>query len=277
MAKLVYMHDRFIHEDKAVISYRDLGVQRGYAVFDFFRLIGNRPLHLNDHLDRFFYSSEQLRLKVPKTREDVKLIINEIIRENEMPDSGFRIQLTGGDADLGNDQFRPLLFISQIEFPLPSQVQVENGIRLMSYEHQRQLPHVKSTDYLMSIWLQSLLHQQGGDDILYCSNGFIRESPRSNIFLVTREGKLITPGDHVLKGITRKKILEIGAATFQIEERDVHIDEIASAAEAFLTSTTKQILPVSTIDNITVADGRPGPITKILMEQLRETYTAQFA
>jgi D-alanine transaminase/branched-chain amino acid aminotransferase len=275
MAKLVYLQDQFLDEERAFISIRDLGVQRGYAIFDFFRLIGNRPLHLNDHLDRFFYSAEQMRLEVPKTREHLKLIIKEMIWENELPDSGFRIQLTGGQGEYGTDRFHPLLFISQMEFPFPTQAQLDHGIRLISYEHQRQLPHVKSTDYLMSLWLQPHVQQQGGDDILYSSNKFLRESPRSNIFLVTRDGQLATPGDHILKGITRNKVLELAQANFTVEERNVHMDEVAAASEVFLTSTTKQILPVSMINSIAIGDGRPGPVTKKLMEQLKEMYAGQ--
>jgi len=274
MSKLVYLHDRFLNEEKASISIHDLGVQRGYAIFDFFRLVGNKPLHLNEHLDRFFFSAEQMRLEVPKSRDDLKLIINEMIWENELPNTGFRIQLTGGDTN-GVDQFHPTLFITQIEFPPPTPEQMGNGIHLITYEHQRQLPQVKSTDYLMSIWLQPYMQQQGGDDILYCSNRFLRESPRSNIFVVTKEAKVATPGENILKGITRKKVLEVAAANYPVEEREIHMDEIASASEVFLTSTTKQILPVSKIDGITICDGSPGVVTKRLMDQMKEMYFGQ--
>jgi D-alanine transaminase/branched-chain amino acid aminotransferase len=187
-----------------------------------------------------------------------------------MPDSGFRIQMTGGAMQNGFTHLHPVLFISQIEFAAPSHRSLENGIKLVSYEHQRQLPQVKSIDYLMSIWLQPILEERSADELLYLSNGLIRESPRSNIFLVTQDEKLITPGEQILKGISRKKVLEIASSNFTTEERDIHFDEIASAKEIFLTSTTKQILPVSKVDGITIGDGRPGPITKKLSEQLSQ-------
>jgi branched-chain amino acid aminotransferase len=270
MSKLVYVNDRFLDQEKATISIHDLNVQRGYGIFDFFRLVGNRPLHLEEHLDRFFFSAQQLRLPVPKSREDLKLVIKELIWENEMPDSGLRIQLTGGEMHNGFTQLHPVLFISQIEFAAPSQHFLENGIKMVTYEHQRQLPQVKSIDYLMSIWLQPILAERIADELLYFSNGLIRESPRSNIFLVTQDGKLVTPGEQILKGISRKKVLEIANSHFTTEERDIHLDEIASAKEIFLTSTTKQILPVSKVDGMTIGDGRPGPATKKLSEQLTQ-------
>jgi len=245
-------------------------VQRGYGIFDFFRLIGNKPLHLDDHLDRFYFSAEQLRLDIPKPREEIKLIIQELIWENELPNSGFRIQLTGGELENGLTQFQPLLFISQIEFASPSFQQSENGIKLATYDHQRQLSHIKSIDYLMSLWLQPFLKEQSADDILYVSNGFIRESPRSNVFLVTHDEKIVTPGEHVLKGITRKKLIQHASNNYAVEEREIHVEEMWSAREIFLTSTTKQILPVTCVNNNTINDGKPGAVTRKLFEELRQ-------
>ena len=270
MSKLVYLNDRFLKEQDATISYLDLSVQRGYAIFDFFRLIGNQPLHLDDHLDRFYFSAEQMRLPVSKTREELKQIIMELIWENELPDSGIRIQLTGGDYADGSEFTSPTLIISQVRFLFPSDSHLENGMKLISYQHQRQLPEVKSTDYLISIWLQPLLKETKADDILYYFGGIISECPRSNFFLVTADEKLATPAKNILKGITRKKLIQLASSEFMVEERDVHIEEVASAKEAFITSTTKQIIPVVEIDGKPIGDGVPGQVTKKLMRQLTE-------
>ncbi len=270
MKKLVYLNDRFLKEEDARVSYLDLGLQRGYGIFDFFRLVGNQPLHFEDHLDRFYYSAEQMRLPIVKTRGEIKQIIKELIWENELPDSGIRIQLTGGDVGEGNEFDSPSLIISQLQFPFPSAGMLENGLKLVSFEHQRQLPQVKTTDYLMSIWLQPFLKEKVADDILYHSNGIISESPRSNFFLVSRDGKLVTPGHHILKGITRKKLIEMASTEYVIEERDLHMDEVASASEAFITSTTKQIVPVVELDGKVIGNGLRGEITKKLMIELRE-------
>src|SRR3954471_1305936 len=247
MSRLVYLEDRFLNTEKANISILDLSVQRGYAIFDFLRLIGNHPLHLDDHLNRFFYSAEQMRLPVPKSREEIKQIIHELIWENDIPASGIRIQLTGGNFSDGNEFFNPLLFISQAPFPAPSRDHFENGIRLASYEYQRQLPHVKSTDYLMSIWLQPYLSERSADELLYHVGGMITESPRSNFFILSQEGKLVTPATGILKGITRIKVLQLASEVYTIEERALSMEEAIGAKEAFITSTTKQILPVTQI------------------------------
>ena len=263
------MNDRFVPEKLATVSISDLNIERGYGIFDFFRLIGNHPLHLEDHLDRLFFSAEQMRLTIPKSREELKQVIRELIWKNEVPDSGIRIQITGGTTSDGIEFNSPTLIISQIPFSNPTPAQMKHGISLMSYMHQRQLPHVKSTDYLMSLWLQNQLKEQGAEDILYHDNGIIRECPRSNFFLVTQNDKVCTPEEGVLKGITRKKVLMLASKNFEVEVRNVRMEEIDSAREAFITSTTKQILPVTIIDRKKVGEGTPGKIAGQLMSELR--------
>jgi branched-chain amino acid aminotransferase len=247
MAKYVFLNDGFINEGKAVLHFSDLSFQRGYGIFDFFRLIGNKPLFLDDHLDRFFSSAKNMHLPIPANRDEIKQLISELIEKNNLSDTGIRLSLTGGYSV---DEFNiglPNLLISQHSFPPPQQLQREKGIKLLPYSYQRQLPHIKTIDYLMAIWLQPLKSEKGADDILYHANGFISECPRSNFFLVTNGNCIVTPAENVLKGITRAKVIELAREHYSVEERPVHIEEIKTAREAFVTSTTKQILPVGQI------------------------------
>jgi D-alanine transaminase/branched-chain amino acid aminotransferase len=103
---------------------------------------------------------------------------------------------------------------------------IENGIRLVSYEHQRQLPQVKSTDYMMAIWLQTYINDKQADDLLYHNQGIITECPRSNFFIVTSDDRVITPRDNILKGITRMKVVMLASKSLPMEERNLSIDEI---------------------------------------------------
>ena len=269
MSRLVNINGKFLQETAASISFQDVSVQRGYSVFDFFRLVRNQPLHLEDHLNRFFNSASEMRLPVPKTREEIKQLIHELVWENELPDSGIRIQLTGGEFADGSDFNAPSLIISQLAFPFPTQSMQDNGMHLLLHAHQRQLPQVKSTDYMMSIWLQPLLKENQADDFLYHNNGIISECPRSNFFMVSAEGKIVTPANNILKGITRMKVLMLASNYFQVEERDIHIDELQAATEAFITSTTKQIIPVTRINGQPVGDGQVRQVTKRLTSELQ--------
>src|SRR4029079_13953382 len=94
------------------------------------------------------------------------------------------------------------------------------------------------------ILLASIVRQHNADDILYHQNGIVTECPRSNFFIVTGEGRIITPSKNILKGVMRAKLIEVAATKFIVEEREITIDEIKTAKEAFITSTTKILLPV---------------------------------
>ena len=140
------------------------------------------------------------------------------------------------------------MIISLRPFTPPTKEQFEKGIKLITYEHQRQLPEVKSIDYLMPIWSQPFIKENDADDVLYHRNGMVTECPRSNFFAVTKDDTIVTASKNVLKGVMRNKLVEIAKRSFKVEERHLTIGEIKSAKEAFITSTTKTILPVKQID-----------------------------
>ena len=105
------------------------------------------------------------------------------------------------------------------------------------------------------------------DDVLYYSDGLIRECPRANIFIVTKDQKVLTPESGMLKGVTRKQVLEISGTRYLTEARDVSLDELRNAKEVFITSTTKNILPVVQVDGQLVGDGKPGEVSRTLAKE----------
>jgi len=145
------------------------------------------------------------------------------------------------------------------------------------FDFCRQMPEAKTIDYLMAIWLQPYIRQHGADDPLYHQNGIISECPRSNFFIVTADNTLVTPARNILKGITRKKVLELAPAHIRTEERDITLADLPTARAAFITSTTKHILPVSHVDGHPIGshpiggqthERVPGPISQWLNGQL---------
>ncbi|MEY2835119.1 MAG: hypothetical protein RLZZ557_781, partial [Bacteroidota bacterium] len=158
--------------------------------------------------------------------------------------------------------------VQQSLMPPPNDIST-TGIKLATRDYQRQLPEVKTTDYLMAIWLQKWMQEMGADDILYHQQGQIRECPRSNFFLITQEDTLLTPASGMLKGITRKNILsaaqQLGLA---LEVREIKQEEIHHAKGAFISSSTKRIMPVHAIDdrNYQIPDALP--IMKEIWQEL---------
>jgi branched-chain amino acid aminotransferase len=262
-----YINNQFIPADQAAVSVKDLALQRGYGVFDFFKTINGEAQFLDEHLNRFFNSAQHLRLPVAYSKEALKAIIAELMQQNNMADSGIRITLTGGASESGYAIATPNLIITQQAMQFNHQL-AGKGFRLITYQHQRQLPFAKTTDYIMGIWLQPLIQQQHADEILYHQNGWITETPRANFFIVTKDQKIITTKNNILQGITRNRIINIAQNEFEVEERDIHLNELPDAAESFITSTTKQLMPVSQIDEIMIGKGTTGEISKWLFNQL---------
>lgn len=122
----------------------------------------------------------------------------------------------------------------------------------------------------MGIWLQPKIREHQAHDVLYHQKGIVSEFPRCNFFLVTKENQIITPKHNALKGITRKRVLELRSQGFDVQESVVTINDIAQAKEAFLTSSTKRIQAVVEMDGQKIGDGTPGSITTALLKHLIE-------
>jgi branched-chain amino acid aminotransferase len=267
MSKLfVWVNDSLIPSDEANLNIADLAVQRGYGIFDFFKTIDGQPVFLEDHLDRLFRSAVLMRLELKQSRDEIRDKIIRLIESNNLKDSGIKVILTGGFSSDGFNIAEPNLIISQQGFQIPRTMS-EKGISILTHEYQRQFSNAKTLDYLQAIWLQPILKEKKADDVLYYSNGLIRECPRANIFIVTKDQKVLTPESGMLKGVTRKHVLEISGARYVTEARDVSFEELRNAGEVFITSTTKNILPVVQVDGYVIGDGNPGEVSRTLAKE----------
>lgn len=262
------INNQFMPATEAKLQVSDLSIHRGYAIFDFFKTIGGEPVFINDHLDRFYTSAQAMYLNVDYTRDELKATMRKLMDKNNIPDSGIRITLTGGYSTDGYTPAASNVIITQQEVKVkPVNT---NGIKLITYPYLRQFAQAKTIDYQMAIWLQPHISEQGADDVLYQHNNIVRECPRSNFFIVTNNNEVLTTDTDVLKGIIRKQVLDLGGDGVTIAERDVTLDDVLNCKEAFITSTTKNILPVTQIDGRAIGNGKAGEITMALSQKLEE-------
>ncbi|MBZ5855913.1 aminotransferase class IV [Flavihumibacter profundi] len=250
----------------ASLQLNDLSIQRGYGIFDFFKVVGGEPVFLEAHLNRLQSSAEKMRLAAGYSRKTLVEQITVLLAKNQMPQSGIRITITGGYSHDGYALATPNCIITQ--HPLQLSRVLPPGIRLVTYPFQRQLPEVKTIDYLMAIWLQPFIKENNADDVLYESGHIVTECPRANFFIVNDSGEIQTTRHQVLAGVTRNKILALAAKGFKIAEKDIWPDDIYSAKEAFITSTSRHVTPVLSVNGRTIANGQPGEITNLLSEAL---------
>jgi branched-chain amino acid aminotransferase len=264
-----FVNDQFIPIEKATLNVSDLAIQRGYGIFDFFKVQNHIPLFLDDYLDRFYHSASTMYLQKVPERGNLKEIIYELIQKNELADAGIKMILTGGYSQDGYQVASSNFIITEHILTLPTPAQVERGIKIITHEYRRDIPAVKTINYIIGVWLQKKVAENNASDVLYHLDGEVSEFPRCNFFIVRSDNTVVTPDKNILKGITRKKILELGQQNFKIEEGPVTLKDLASAKEAFLTSTTKRILPIVQIDDLIIGNGAPGKITRQLETQIR--------
>jgi branched-chain amino acid aminotransferase len=269
--KMMYYNGKFLDEKKAIISPYDLGLLRGYGVFDVMRTQKGKPFTLEEHWKRFCNSARHLRLKVPISRKAYVSIVDKLLRVNGFKESIVRTVLTAG---LSPDGFAPageqtFFILIQNFSPLPKRVYQKGG-KVITLEHHREYPQAKVTNYVAAIQHHRERTRQRAVEILYTHQGKVLEASASNFFIV-KQGGLITPKDDILLGITRNTVIKLAhKCDIAVEERMIRLDETLQADEAFITSTNKNIVPVVAIDNAKIGSGAVGPVTSVLMHEFEK-------
>ncbi|MBN1581560.1 MAG: aminotransferase class IV [Anaerolineae bacterium] len=265
MNALCYVNGHIQPVSEGGIDVTDLGLQRGYGVFDYVPTCNGKLFHFADHLARLHRSAAALHLKLPIPDDKITSIADRLIAGSALERPALRLILTGGDAHAQPLFAQPnFIMIAENSRAYPDDA-YKLGVELIAIYYQRELPHVKSINYLNALRLEPLRQEKGAFGILYHSQHGITECPRSNFFIF-RGDTLVTPKDNVLLGITRKVVLELIQDHFSIEERAIAFDELEAADEAFITSSTKGAMPVVRIDDLNIGDGSVGPRTKTIID-----------
>ncbi|MFL5625683.1 MAG: aminotransferase class IV [Ktedonobacteraceae bacterium] len=257
-----YVDGRWVHPHEATLSINDVAVLRGYSAFEALRTYDRRPFHLNEHLQRLYHSAELIELEIPWSREQITTVIREIIARNTYRHAAIRLLVTGGETEdsilpIG----KPVLAVLITPLGERDMQRFARGYKLITTNLQRIAPEAKTTSYLAAIRaLKEAARRQAADALFVNEQGHVLEATRSNFFIF-RGDTLITPREDVLVGITRNVVLALAQDHFAIEERPILLTELAQADEAFITSSSKEIVPVVQIDDLVIANGQPGPRT----------------
>ncbi len=272
MSELIcYVNGKYTPLDEASISVQDLGVLRGYGVFDFLRTYNGQPFHLKDHLNRLQSSAQQIELDLPHPLEKIEEIVLETLRRNSLPEANIRIVVTGGtsiDSIMPEDNPSLIVIISPLhKFPADY---YEQGVKVITVELDRYLPTAKTINYLPAVIALKKAKRVGGVEALYVNEqGHILEATTSN-FLIFHGSQLIVPKDEILFGITRDVVIPLAEdCDFEVIQRPITFADVEQATEAFLTSSNKEIMPVRQVNEQVIGADTPGPNTRILMEQFK--------
>lgn len=272
MANFVYyVNGQFLPAEQASLGLNDLGVVRGYGVFDLLRTYGPVPFRLGDHLDRLVRSAEQIELGLPCSAAEIEQIVHTTLARNGHPhDITIRIVVTGGpSASFLMPEDKPTLLVMLAPINLPNPALFETGASLISARVERWMPTVKSLNYATAVVALRKARNAGAVEALYRSHDDVLSECMTSNFFAFKDGRLITAREGVLDGVTRKVALEVAEDAFEIEYRNLRYDELAGVDEAFITSTTKEIMPIVRVDDVQIGDGRVGPGTQRMREMFK--------
>ncbi len=259
-----YLNGTIRPSSETQIGITDLGLLRGYGLFDYFRTYNGQPFMWDLYWKRFETSAETLGIPNPIEKTAAFEIVMNLLAKSGLTDTAFRFVLTGGNSADGISMTQPNLMISTEDIHSVPLAQYESGIKVIGYNFVRDIPAVKSTDYKHLMILRPSIKAAGASDVLFYKDLYISELSRSNVFIF-KENVLITPDNDILNGITRQVVINLAKPFFKVEERPVLLSELMAADEVFTTSSTKKILAITQFENHVFSQGKAGKNTRFLM------------
>lgn len=263
----VYLNGVFLPIDQACVPVLDRGFLFGDGVYEVIPVYGGNLFRLEQHLQRLDHSLAGVRIGNPLSRTLWRDTLDELVERNGGGDQSIYFQVTRGAAPKRDHAFPanvlPTVFMMSTPLaPLPADL-AQNGIAAITLADIRwQMCDIKAITLLPNVLLRQEALDKGAAEAILLRDGLAVEGAASNLFIV-KDGAIITPpkGPQLLPGITRDLILELAAA-HQVSHREAVITEaeLRAADEIWLTSSTREILPVTRLDGQAVSGGKPGPV-----------------
>jgi D-alanine transaminase len=263
----VFLNGQFMPIAEAKVSAMDRGFLFGDGAYEVIPVYSRRPFRLAEHLARLRHTLDGIRLANPLSEEEWTRLIGEIVARNEGEDQSVYLQITRGADTKRNHAFpvrvTPTVYIMSEPLVTPPPSQRETGIAAVSAPDVRWLRcDLKTTSLLANCLLRQLAVDAGCVETILFRDGCMTEGAASNIFALKNGVLLAPPKNHLmLPGITYDVVLELAAKHgLPCEVRDVLEDEARAADELWMTSSTKEVLPITLLDGQPIGTGRPGPV-----------------
>ena len=278
---IVYLNGEYLPLEEAKVSVLDRGFLFADGVYEVMPAYGGNLLRLDEHMHRLQTNLAAIRLENPLQDEQWLEILHRLIKENPSEDQSVYLQVTRGVAAKRNHGFpsevTPTVFIMVNELLPVDKEELRPGVSAITLDDIRwKACHIKSISLLGNILLRQQAHDRNAAEAILISEGQVTEGAASNVFAVIND-VLVTPptGPCLLPGITRDLIIELAAKHhIPCEERIIKEAELDNASEIWLTSSTKEILPVIELDGKPVENGQSGPIWEKMID-IYQAYKAE--
>ncbi len=277
MSTVIYLNGEYLPLEKATVSVEERGFLFADGIYEVLRLYRGHPFQLEAHLQRLRRSAQGARLPLPQAVPDLPAIIERLAAENDLHDTSIYIECTRGAAHPRTHAFPAephptLLVMPQSIYTLPADA-FTRGVSTVTVPDLRwRRCDIKSIMLLPNILAKQQAREQGAFEAIFVRDGVVTEGSSMNTFAVI-DGTLAThPADQgILAGITRQVVLALAAELgIAIGEQTFTLEQMYNAQEAFLTSTSAEVLPITQIDGRPIGNGRPGPVTMRLVEAFRQ-------
>ncbi|MCH8137485.1 MAG: D-amino-acid transaminase [Proteobacteria bacterium] len=281
MSRVAYVNGLYLPHRRAAVHIEDRGYQFADGVYEVIAVKNGSFVDDGPHLDRLDRSLRELEIAPPMSRAALRVVMAEMLRRNRIGDGILYIQMTRGvaarDHPFPADSDTSVVMTARLEPPQDPRLG-ENGVDVISIPDIRwKRCDIKSVSLLPNILGKQAAHRAGAFEAWQINEeGFVTEGTSTNAWIVDAEGRLCTPpiDDQILNGITRRRILKFAEREgIEFTERHFTLKEAQSAREAFITSATTLVLPVTTIDDAVIGNGKPGTFTR----KLRQRYLAFMA
>jgi D-alanine transaminase len=276
MSRIAYINGRYVPQSRAQVAVEDRGYLFSDGVYDALPVHNGHLSFADRHLDRLDRSLAELKIARPMSRAALLQVAREVLRRNEIRNGGLYIQVTRGVAPRDHKfpkGVKPSLLMMARKWKAPAPDLLEKGAAVVTMPDQRWARRdIKSISLIANVLAKQAAVEQGAFEAwLIDDDDMVTEGSSTSAWIVTAQGELATRpnGTEILPGITRSVVVEVArdlGLTLQL--RPFSRGEAYAAREAFLTSTSSFVLPITQIDGRPVGDGKPGPIAA----RLREAY-----
>jgi D-alanine transaminase len=281
MSRIAYVSGAYVPHRQAAVHIEDRGYQFADGVYEVIAVRGGTLLDEEPHLQRLHRSLKELRIPAPMSDTALGIVLREIVRRNNINAGIVYLQVTRGVAPRDHAFPRsatPTLVVTARASRRPDPRQWEGGIGVVTIPDIRwRRCDIKSIALVANVLGKQQAREAGVFEAWQVDGqGWITEGTSTNAWIVTNEATVVTRAadNAILNGVTRLALLDIIAREgCRLDERPFTVEEAKTAREAFLTSTTSDVLPVVRIDGAPVGDGKPGPLSR----QLRAAYLAHAA
>ncbi len=273
MSRIAYVDGRYVPHRHASVHIEDRGFQFADGIYEVVAVIGGRRFDEPRHLDRLERSLGELDMAMPMSRAALVSVMDEVVRRNRVNVGLLYLQITRGSAPRDHawrEEASPKLVMTSRRQAPPSDQVVEDGVAVITAPDQRwRRNDIKSVALLGNVLGKQKAKRAGVYETWLADDaGMVTEGTSTNAWIVVG-GRIVTRplNNEILGGITRAAVLDVARELqIAVDERPFSVVEAGAADEAFLTSTTAYVLPVTRIDDKAVGTGKPGPITTRLLE-----------